>query len=424
MNIREFFTGRKIEKRDNNPLNIEIKETGVVTYTVDSLDALEVNAIHSCVNIIASAIAKLPLALYKRNNDGTRTKATGHRLYNISNNPNPDMTSMSFFYALLSNLLLYGNAYMQKIETDEGLKLNLIPSRYVTKININKNGTISYTISMNNDDAKLSGVFTKKDIVHIVGESIDGIHGKSPISLLHNTVEFAKILELYGKKYFENGANLTGTINAPLGKLFTPDTVDKLKKAINSNYAGINNMGKFMVLEDGLTYNPIQGNNDSTQFLQTKDSMIAEIARIFNVPLHLLQETTKSTSWGSGIEQMGIDFVKYTLDPHLKRIEQAFNTLLDYKDRGRYYFEFNIDEMLRSDQEARYRAYEIGLRCGFISPNEIRQKENMSPIKGGNLYFAQLNQPPYTGEDMNSYNNNIQKSKEVDNGNTIQSKQE
>ena len=404
MNILDLF---KWEKRDTqlqkNPLNLEIKDNSEVNYSSSAWLALEVNTIHACINVIAGAISGLPMFLYKRNNDGSRTRATGHRLFGIATNPNPDMTPMSFFYALITNLLLYGNAFIQKIETKSGLlKLNLIPSRYVTSIKIDKKGEIVYTVSMQNDDSTLQGTFTNKEILHIVGESLDGIHGKSPVELLHNTVEFAKILELYGKKYFENGASLTGVIETG-GKPLSEEAAMRLRKAVRDNYSGLGNIGKIMILEDNYQWKQIQTGNDSSQFLQTKESMISEIARIFNVPLHLLQDTSKSTSWGSGIEQMGIDFVRFTLDVHIKRIEQAFNTLLDYKDRQKYYFEFNIDALLRGDQEARYRAYQIGLQCGFMSPNEIRQKENMPKIDGGDVYCMQLNQPPYAGADKEKY---------------------
>ncbi len=416
--IENFRSFLGIETRDaspnDNPLEIHITDKQKINYENAAWASLEVNTIHACVNVIAGAVGRLPLVLYKRKSDGSREKAIGHRLYTIAGNPNPEMTAMSFFYALTANLLLYGNAYVQKIMTKDGLKLCLIPSRYVSGIKINKDGTITYNIAMTNDEQVVQGTFTDKEILHIVGDSLDGIHGLSPIQLLHNTVEFSKILELYGKKYFENGASLTGTLSAPNGVNLSPEAAERLQKTISKKYSGIDNIGSIMVLEDGFVWQSIQSGNDSSQFLQTKESMIAEVARIFNVPLHLLQETSKSTSWGTGIEQMGIDFVTYTLDVHLKRIEQAFNSLLDIKDRGKFYFEFNTDALQRGNLEGRYRAYQIGLMCGFISPNEIRQKENMPKIDGGDVYCLQLNQPPYAGADKDKYMESI------DNGDTIQ----
>ena len=412
--IQRIFN--KGEKREKNPLNIQFVNSGsdfAITSNYD--EALKVNVIHACVSIIAGAISRMPLYLYKRLKDGSREKAFTHRLYDVSLNPNPQMTSCSFFYALLTNLLLYGNAYIQKIKNTNGVKLNLIPSKYVN-IHINKAGDIEYQISMLEGGKVVSGNYTDKEILHVVGESLDGIQGISPIEQLKTTVEFSKILELYGKTYFENGAMFTCIIDTH-GKSLTEEAAMRLRKNIKDNYTGIKNVGKTMVLEDGYTAQFVSGGNDSSQFLQTKESMIAEVARVYNVPLHLLQETTKSTSWGSGIEQMGIDFVRYTLDVHIKRIEQAFNTLLDLKDRRDFYFEFNKDSLLGGDQEQRYRAYQIGLMCGFISPNEIRQKENMPKIDGGDLYFAQLNTPPYAGADKEKY------LKEMTNGDSIQNDQ-
>ena len=418
--IRKFWDSLfKAEKRQFNPENYSINTYNSI-YETNIEEALKVNTVHACVNLIASSIACLPLNLYRKEETG-REKATEHRLYRIFKDPNYYMTGVAFLNALVTNLLLYGNAYIEKIESGGQLQLNVIPSKYV-KIDITKPGKITYQINVGTEESTVKNktkVCDYKSIVHIVGESLDGIHGISPVSKLSKTIEFAKTLETYGALYFENGAYPSGVIKLPPGKNLSQEAAERLRKAFEKKYSGVINSNKTIVLEEGAEFETKQAGNDSSQFLQTKDELVEEVARIFNVPLHLIQKTDKQTSWGTGIEQMGINFVTYTLGAHMSRIAEAVNKgLLAPEEREKYYFEFDTKSLLKGDVESRYRAYEIGLRCGFISPNEIRQKENMPPIDGGNVYCMQLSQPPYAGEDMDDYLDHI-KELEKENGDTI-----
>lgn len=421
--IRKFLNNLfNVEKRQFNPEGYSINTYNSI-YESNIEEALRVNTVHACVNLIASSIARLPLNLYRRE-EGGRQKATEHKLYKIFKDPNYYMTGISFLNAVVTNLLLYGNAYIEKIEDKKAggaLQLNVIPSKYV-QIDITSSGQITYQINVGTEESVVKNktkTMTRDKIIHIVGENLDGIHGISPVSKLSKTIEFAKTLETYGALYFENGAFPSGVITIPAGKSLSPEAAERLRRAFEKKYTGVVNSNRVVVLENGATLETKQAGNDSSQFLQTKDELVEEVARIFNVPLHLIQKTDKQTSWGTGIEQMGINFVTYTLGAHMARIQDAVNKgLLTPEEREKYYFEFDTKSLLKGDLEGTYRAYEIGLRCGFISPNEIRQKENMSPIEGGDIYCLQLNQPPYAGEDMEEYINHL-KEMENDNGNSI-----
>jgi hypothetical protein len=100
--------------------------------------------------------------------------------------------------------------------------------------------------------------------------------------------------------------------------------------------------------------------------------------------------TSKATSWGSGIEQMSIGFVTYTLMPWLSRWQQAISRDLILAPDS-YFAEFLVAGLLKGDVGSRYNAYNIGRNGGWLSVNEIRQKENMNPIAGGDEYLRPLN---------------------------------
>jgi HK97 family phage portal protein len=128
------------------------------------------------------------------------------------------------------------------------------------------------------------------------------------------------------------------------------------------------------------------------QYLETRAFQVEDIARIFRVPLHMIQSTEKATSWGSGIENMSLGFVQYTLLPWLKRFESVFwRDLLLPAESQEIYTEFLVDGLLRGDVKNRYAAYQVAIQNGIMSPNEVRAKENMNPREGGDEYMSPKN---------------------------------
>ena len=242
-------------------------------------------------------------------------------------------------------------------------------------------------------------------ILHIVGKSYNGKKGLSPIELGMRSLVLSRALEAFGVNYFDRGARPSGFLKT--AKKLSEEAVDRLKKSFTENYMGSANSGKMLVLEDGMEYEVAQNGNDSSQFIQSRNMQIEEIARLFNVPLFLLQSTEKSTSWGSGLEQLSQSFTRYCLTPYLKRIEEAFNfNLLSEKERKEYYFEFNVDGILRGDSSSRINLYHQGIMDGWLSPNEVRQLENLPAIEGGDIYLIPLNMEQYSGDENESIGEN------------------
>jgi HK97 family phage portal protein len=131
---------------------------------------------------------------------------------------------------------------------------------------------------------------------------------------------------------------------------------------------------------------------DDAQFLETRRYQVAEIARLYRVPLHMINETERSTSWGSGLEQLNIGFVIYTLLTWIRRNEQAVSKWL-LPTRTRYAL-FNLNGLLRGDSQARAAFYREGRTGGWLSINDIRRLEDMPPIENGDDYLQPLNMAP------------------------------
>jgi HK97 family phage portal protein len=159
--------------------------------------------------------------------------------------------------------------------------------------------------------------------------------------------------------------------------------------------SGALNSGKPAIFEAGMDSMRIGIDPKDAQLLESRAFGVEEICRWFRVPPFMVGHSEKSTSWGTGIEQQQIGFLQFTLRPWLTRIEQGINTmLLTPAEQGRYYAEFNVDALLRGDSAARREMYASATQNGWMSRNEVRAKENMPPIDGGDTYTVQSNLIP------------------------------
>jgi hypothetical protein len=130
--------------------------------------------------------------------------------------------------------------------------------------------------------------------------------------------------------------------------------------------------------------------NEDAQFLATREFQSEDVCRWFRVPPHMVGLTSKTTSWGSGIEQLSLNFLIYTLMIWLKRWEQAVGRDLILAPQT-YYAEFLTDALLRGNTKDRYDAYAIARNWGWLSANDIRRRENENPIPNGDVYLQPLN---------------------------------
>ena len=365
---------------------------------VTERSAMQMTAVYSCVRILAEAVAGLPLHFYKYGEDGSKEKAVDNPLfYLLHDEPNPDMTSFIFREALMTHLLLWGNAYAQIIRNGKGEVVALYPLM-PNKMTVQRddNGEIYYIYSKSVEEGKATDAgyvyLRKEDVLHIPGLGFDGLVGYSPIAMAKNAIGLAIATEEYGSKFFANGA-------APSGVLEHPGTIKdpkKVREAWMSQFGGSSNSGKVAVLEEGMKYTPISISPEQAQFLETRKFQINEIARIFRVPPHMIGDLEKSSF--SNIEQQSLEFVKYTLDPWIIRWEQSLNKALLSKDqKNNYFFKFNVEGLLRGDYQSRMQGYAVARQNGWLSANDIRTLENLDKIPtedGGDLYLINGNMLP------------------------------
>lgn len=351
--------------------------------TVNERTAMQTTAVYACVRILAEAVASLPLHTYKYNKNG-KEKAIDHPLYYLLHDePNPEMTSFVFRETLMSHLLLWGNAYAQIIRNGKGEVIAiypLMPDRM--RVDRTKNGDLFYEYQTDKGNVTLS----RWEVMHIPGLGFDGLIGYSPIAMAKNAIGMAIATEEYGATFFSNGANPGGVLEHP-GVVKDPKRV---RESWNSVYQGSKNAHKIAVLEEGMKFKSIGIPPEQAQFLETRKFQINEIARIFRIPPHMIGDLEKSSF--SNIEQQSLEFVKYTLDPWVIRWEQAMQkALLSKAEKKKYFIKLNVDGLLRGDYASRMQGYAIGIQNGFLSPNDVRELENMNTTPHGDVYLVNGN---------------------------------
>ena len=364
--------------------------------SVTERSAMQMTAVYSCVRILAEAVAGLPLHFYKYNEDGSKSKAIDMGLYHLLHDePNPEMSSFVFRETLMSHLLIWGNAYAQIIRDGAGRVVALYPL-LPNKMSVERDdkGKLYYVYSRTTDENpnfKEYGeiVLKPEEVLHIPGLGYDGLIGYSPIAMAKNAIGVSLACEEYGASFFSNGARPGGILEHP-GVLKDPA---KVRDSWNAAFGGVGNSGKTAILEEGMKFTPISIPNNEAQYLESRKYETTEIARLYRIPPHMIGDLEKSSF--NNIEQMSMEFVKYTLDPWVIRWEQSLQrVLLLPGEKGHYFIKHNLDGLLRGDYQSRMNGYSIGRQNGWLSANDIREMENLNPIsaeEGGDLYLINGN---------------------------------
>lgn len=357
-----------------------LSKTGVY---VSAETALKYTTVLICVRVLAESVASLPCILYKRRADGGKDRATEHPLYKVLHDQaNGWNTAFEYTEGTMTNLATRGNGYAYVERNRKGQTIGLVP--------LNPDGvTISqafdwspkYEVTMpDNKRAKLS----IRDMHHIRGPLPKGYVGQSMISLAREAIGLGMAAESFGSNMYRNGVKPTGVLRHP--KQIGVEATENLRQQFADRYAGLENSGKPLLLEEGMEWVSMNIAPKDAEFIAGRKFQRSEIAGIFRVPAHLVNDLEKATF--SNIEHQSLDFIIYSLRPWLVRWEQAANRdLLTEQDRADGYFcEFLMDAMLRGDTKARYEAYSSAIQNKWMSANEARIKENMNPREGGDVF--------------------------------------
>lgn len=354
---------------------------------VTERSAMGVSAVYACVALIGGAIASLPLPIYRRT-DGGRERADHPVWWLLNEQPHPDMSAAAFWEYLLTANLLYGDAFAEIVRTSPNTNavrwLRPLHPRCVQVDCLEKDNGLVYTVTDPDGDEPTRTILGA-DMLHIPGVGFNGKRSLSPVRhAARNAVGIALAADEWSAGFFQNGARPDFALTTD-GTL-KPEQIDSLRDQWANRHAGAANRGKPVVMQGGLNVQPLTVPAEDAQLIETRRMQVEDIARIYGVPPHMIGHTTASTSWGSGIEQQAIGFVRFTLQRHLARIEQEINRKF-WPRSLQYFAEFNVSGLERGDYKTRNEGYRVALgragEPGWMTINEVRRMENLPPLPEG-----------------------------------------
>jgi HK97 family phage portal protein len=350
---------------------------------ITSDNALQVTAVFACLRILGETVASLPLHLLERMAEGGKRQAREVPLYRLLHQqPNDWQTSFEWREQAVLHIGLWGDAYSEIKGAGTGTQLiPLHPSRM--KVERIENGRLRYKYR---EDKGSETVYSQDQILHVRGPSDDGVHGISIVESCKDAIALARACELHGARFFGSGAR-PGFVLSTDGQL-NAEAREQLRSQWDRRHGGVGNSHSTAVLTGGLKpYEVPLVNNTDAQFLDARAFQLAEVARLFRVPMHLLG--VMNGGYGS-IEHAGLDFVQHTILPWLRRFESAFMRDL-IADDDRYQVEFDVRGLLRGDAASRSAYYRAMWDIGALSTNDILELENRNPVEGGDTRYRPLN---------------------------------
>jgi HK97 family phage portal protein len=349
-------------------------EAGV---NVTTKKSFEIVAFFSAVSLISDTISTLPCGAYLRIG-ATRRPLNPRPVW--LDQPDIDLsTRAAFFQQVFSSLLVHGNSYTRVFRDAQGQVVNLV-NLNPEKVEIERSKVGRKVFRYEGENRPLSG----DEIIHIVDLIMPGdLKGLSRVETLKQSLGLNIALSDYAARFFGTGASASGVIEFP-GNL-TSEQAKQLADGFDARHRnGSRRAHKTGVLSGGAKFVATQLDPETSQALESRKFAVEEIARAFNVPLHLLG--VPGTASYASVEQNNLQFVSMTLRPLAEKVEAAFSRLLP----GDAFIKFQFGDLLRADLVARVQSYSVGAQAGFYSTNDIRRLEDMEPVEEGDQYRVPL----------------------------------
>ena len=365
----------RIGKFNSQTLESELGINPIVRSGVNVTEqsALAISTVYACVYKIASTISSLGLQIYVK--DGRNVEiANQHPAYRlITSEPNEQQNAYDFWETIMASALMYGCGYAIIERSARGYAERLVPVSY-------------YDVDVKSVDGER--VFVIRDYGAVTQDNmleVSNMNRMSPIRLHRENMGLAKAAQDFGSEHFGQKGQMTGVLasDQPLRK----EQMDVIQNSWNQSAM---NAGT-KLLPFGFKYQRITITPDEAQFIETRKFQAEEICRIYSVPPSLVQLETQTTF--NNVEQQNLQFARHTISPWAKRIEQEIDRkLIQSFERPDVYSQFNMNDLYRGDLSARTNFYQQMLQSGVMSINEVRRKENMNPVDGGDTHTVQINQ--------------------------------
>ena len=358
---------------------------------VDEETAMKMSAVYACIRLLSQSVAKLPIHVYNDKN-GKKEIDTKHPVTHLlETRPNPYMTPFEFKLTMEAHRQLYGNAYAEIQFGRDGYPkaLWILNPELTEVVTDDKNhGKVWYTTVLPDGQAvKLK----YENVLHIKNIGLTGLKGMSPIAVARETIGSQMASQKYVAKFYKNGTTAKGVLTVP-GVTLKPEAKKIVREEWEKMNTGMTNANRIAILDSGITYQDLTMSQADAQFIETQKLNTTDIARIYNVPPHMIADLEHATF--SNIEHQSISYVKNTLQPLIVSWEQALKyQLFTPTEQKHYYCKYNVESELRGDSKSRAEFYEIMERIGAYNIDEIRNKEDLPELENelGKKHLISLN---------------------------------
>jgi len=359
---------------------------------VNETTALELSVYFACVRNIAEDVAKLPFKVYRSLKPRGKEPNPQHPAWRLLHDaPNDEMTAYTFRETITHHCLGWGNGYAEIVRLGSGRPSALFPL-HPTSVTPGRDSQNAIIYEVRDEARQEPRTLRAEQVLHIHGLGFDGLVGYSPIEVAKNSVGVALAQQKYRGKFFGNGGRPGGVLEVP--GVLKDEAHKRLKESWADKHGGADNAHRPAILEQGVTWKESSINPEDAQMIESGQFSVEEICRWFRMPPHKVQHLIRATF--SNIEHQSIEYVTDTLMPWLVRWEQEVRRKMFLPGESDLYAEHVVDGLLRGDTASRYQSHSIGRQWGWLSVDDIREKENMNPLPDGQgeVYLIPQNMIP------------------------------
>jgi HK97 family phage portal protein len=387
MAIRDLFSRKETRALPTNIDPYQITARPLFSnYTGEVINEANVfasSAMIAAVTLLADSVATMPLELMKDTGGRWERLPTP----DVLRRPNDEQLMFDFVHQTVVTLAIHGVDFVYAPTDRTGMPLEL---RNLNPLGIkhapNDDGTMFYQIGANKE---LFGrdVIRQIDWLRLPGQW----RGISPIDAMRNIIGTDISINRYLAAFYGDGATPSSVLETD--NQLTPDQAQVLRDTWTDMHYKTR---KPAVLSGGLKWRPIAASASDMDTMAHRESIVRDIARAYRIPLHLINGTGGDSQTYQNVESAGINFVRHTLLPYMRRIEGAISEMLPPDLSVR----FNADEYMRADLSTRVRASQVQIASGMLTPNEARHIEGREPYEGGdNFTFLPTGVVPPLGTD-------------------------
>lgn len=361
--------------------------TTLAGVTVNEQTAVGLTAVFRAVSIISGTIAGLPLRAYRTLADGTRQRVDGTLVDRLSG-PGGPYTQFEWVELVMVHLLLHGNAYLQHVYNGAGALVGLLPI-LPSAVTVRPIQTAEELAAYGGPDGAYRKWFevrladgssrelTCDELTHIPALGTDGIRGLSPIEAHRQALGTGIAGDRAAARLFGSGLLCGGLVSGDEG--LAREDAEEAVAALKAKLAGADHAGDIAFINAQLKFTSWTIPPAEAQFIESRVHQIEEVARIFGIPPHLLGQTEKQTSWGTGVEEQNRGLARYTLMPWTTRLEQRLSLVLSRPT----ICEFEYAGLLQPAPEVEIPLLLQQVAGGLLTMDEARRIRNLPPIPAG-----------------------------------------